>query len=153
MTTTKKIEGVREFSPEVQKLYDEWNAAQNVKRKIEWDAAQSEHFPKSDVSSQYVPDQAAFEKLVKKYSNMGIHDQWKFRHDELMAEGKTFDEASKAASCEWAAAEDVNPVDLMSMAAGGDFGTELAEIEKYCETSKALETEYKNWTPSEISIR
>ena len=94
-----------------------------------------------------------FEKLLKKYIGMDIHEQWKFRYDELMEKGMTYDEASKTVWRDWQAKEFANPVDLMSMAPGGDFGTELAEIEKYDEMCKVLQNEYNNWKPSEIAMR
>jgi len=132
-------------------MYDDWNAEQDAKRKIEWDAAQTENFPKSD-PPPYVPDEAEFLKLIKKHSNMGMRDQWRFRTDELMAEGKTFDEASKAASSEWATAEDANPVNLMSMAVGGEAGFPLDKMEEHDAEFKKMCEDMMLALPSETKI-
>lgn len=142
-----------ELSPELQKILDKLNAEQAAKRKIEWDAAQGAHFPKPDVTP-YVSNTAEIERLVKKYSNKSIRPQWLYRTEELMEEeGMTEVDASITAWREGREVEAVDPVDLMSMATGGDSGTDLAEIEKYDEMRKVLQNEYNNWTPSEIAMR
>lgn len=132
-------------------MYDEWNTEQNIKRKIEWDMTQGDHFPKIDPPS-YVADEAEFLKLIKKHSNMGMRDQWRFRTDELMAEGKTFDEASKTSWRELGEKEDANPVNLMSMAVGGDAGFPLDKMEEYDAEFRKMCEDMMLALPSETKI-
>jgi hypothetical protein len=82
--------------------------------------------PKPDVAP-YVPDEEEFEKLKKMMSGLDIHSKTGViaKIDELMAEGMSFDNAFNIAQ-----REQVNPVDLMSMAIREDAGFPLDKMEE-----------------------
>ena len=83
--------------------------------------------PNPDVAPLVV-DEAEYEKLKEKMSGLDIHSKTGViaKIDELMAEGMSFDNAFNIAQ-----REQINPVDLMSMAIREEAGFPLDKMEEH----------------------
>lgn len=104
--------------------------------------------PKPDVAP-YVPDEEEFEKLKEKMRGVGLRSKTGVmaKIDELMAEGMSFDNAFNIAQ-----REQNNPIDLMSMAAGGDAGFPLDKMEEYDAEFRKMCEDMMLALPSETKI-
>lgn len=131
--------------PIVRKL---WAERKEAWKKV-WDTKASEYFPKQDIPPLVANEER--QKKSEEWIRNKPHNYTRSRWIELMEVNGL--ESAEALTIVKAEESDESKIDLMSMAQGIDFGTDLDEIEKYDEMINVLRNEYNNWKPSEISIR